>query len=802
MAQKSCSIPKPENCPHCSNAVTTSMLHYPFCCSGCSFAFTFLQSNQLSEYYRLRDVSGVPVGESDPLSDGLLIWSTSMVEQAEKIASNGIAQMVVEIQGIHCAACLWVIEKLFNRKRGAKQIIINPTIGQMKFVFECGVFDAKEFLSEIWRIGYHTCPVGGGKFLRTDDGLYIRFGISAALTMNSMMLSLSTYFGLAKGNDPLLFSLFMWANFAISCLNLVVGGWVFARSAMMSLMRGLLHLDLPIAIGMLLSFLGSAWAFFQGRETANYFDTVNVFITLMLLGRILLQRVVDQNKKRILNDNGVDRIFVRRVSATGDVHVVSMKAINENDVMLLSRGEVLPVQSRQLDDIGEFSLEWICGESESTTFAKGSLVPAGAIYVGPSAITLKACNAAGSSELSELLISKTQTEDVRFVPLLNKISGYYVLGVLSLATLGFLLWQPVSLMRGLDVAIGILVVTCPCALGLAMPLALNTALAGLRQNGVFVRRMDFLERLLNVRKVIFDKTGTLTLSEHEVTKVEGEPLTQQEQVALYQCLVRSNHPKSKSIEHYFAKTYGTGKINSSCNVTEVAGKGMQVESGGHSYRLGSSEFAVAGSAHTGTVFSRDGKWLQTFTLQERLKHDTLLEVKRLKQRSLAIYLLSGDVREKVDAVAHQLEIDEKNIYWGQSPEQKAQIVERLDCQDTLMIGDGINDSLAFEKAFCRGTPAVGRPTLPGKADFYFWGVGVGPIDDMFVVAKRLKSVLRRNLFYALSYNVIAVGLSLVGLMTPIWAAILMPSSSILIILATLFSLRRPTYEYHRRYSLC
>lgn len=779
-----------ECCLHCGQHVDVGMLHYPYCCSGCQFAYQFLNEQGLSDFYALRSDTGIPIGETDLLGEGLLNWVDAALKERH-LKQGELSELKCELQGIHCSACVWLIEKLFHRLEGAGEIILNPSTGALVMRFDQDKLDVRRYLADLWKIGYRTAPIGGIQTTPQLDRLFIRFGVSFALTMNSMMLSLSTYFGLGALDEPFLYSLFMWANWILTCLNVIVGGFVFIHSAAFALKNKILHLDLPIAVGIILTFSGSTWAFFGNRESAVYFDTVNVFITLMLLGRILMRRVVEQNKKRLLNEGGMDRIFVRTLASDNTLKTVPMAHIAASDQILLVRGDIVPVDAILQED-GSFSYEWINGESQSLTLEKGVMVHAGAIYVGRKPLWVTAQNVALNSKLTRLLASSQEQDGSWNIPLLPNLSSYYVVGVMVLASLGFYLYQSVSVQRGLDVAIAILVVTCPCALGLAMPLAIDGALANLRKLGFFVRRVDFLQRLLQVQRVVFDKTGTLTLSEPCVDESCLIELSQEDMAVCYQMALSSNHPKSKAIAAYLKGFIEQFSMNSQLSVEEHEGLGLQAFANGYDYRLGSSVFTnQSPMGHSKDVlFTKDGQLLQSFSFVEQLKYDVKQECEKLRQAGYALYLLSGDNQERVETIAHQLHISNGNCFFNQTPEEKAEVVNRLDHQDTLMIGDGINDSLAFEKAYCRGTPAAHRPTLPNKADFYYWGVGIGPLMDMVLMVRRLKWVLRRNLIYALSYNVLAVGLSFAGYMTPIMAAILMPSSSILIVFLTLFSMRR------------
>lgn len=787
----------PSSCPHCGNPVPAGADSAPYCCGGCRAAHQFLLSAGLHRFYDLRGGAGVPAAADD--GRPARAWLEPLLEQARATAAGGALQLTVDVQGIQCAACVWLLEQLFRRLPGGLRIAVNPGIGRLQLWFRDGEFPLQEYLDEIGRFGYRTGPARKEADAALD-GLLVRFGVCALIAMNSMIFSFSFYFGLSPKDDGGVYALFAWLNWLLSIAATLVGGSVFFRGAVLALRRRVLHLDVPIALGVLLAFVGSTWSFFAGDGRAAYFDTLNIFITLMLLGRLLQRRVVSQNRLMLLQDEGAEGLSVRRLDGGGRLQVVPASRLRAGDTLLLLPGEMAAVRASLLElEPADLGTESITGEPAPRAFAPGAAVPAGAQNATRRALRLRAEEDFSASALRELLGAPAQADDASLQsPFWHKLSSLYVAGVLLLSAAALLSWWHAGPVRALEVTVAVLVVTCPCAIGLATPLAYEMAQAALRRAGVFVRRASFLDRVLRVRKIIFDKTGTLTIGDLVLEDPAAlRALDEATRLALYHMTSRSGHPKSRALCRALERVLPeVPAFDPRLQISEEAGRGVTLEDGGRRLRLGSRAFALpgieakAGDGEGDVVLSANGAPLGTFRLREELRRGAEDEVAALRRAGLSVYLLSGDAPERVKALGARLHLPAYAVIGGVSPSEKEAFVQTIDRHDTLMVGDGLNDTLAVLAAACAGTPVVDRPTLPSRTDFYFLGGGLGPLSQVLDIARRTRRVVLRNLTMAFSYNVLAVGLALAGHMSPLLAAVAMPASSILIVLSTAAAYRR------------
>jgi len=772
---------------------------------GCRAAHALLQDAGLERFYDLQGTAGVPVGE---LGASSWLWLEPLEAAAARAAAGedrgGVARLDLDVQGIHCAACVWVIETLFRRQPGARDIEVNPGLGRLRLRYEVDAFPLREYLEHLSKLGYRTGPPLKRRSSETD-GLLARLGVSAAIAMNSMILSAAVYFGLSEDAAGI-HTLFAWVNLALGTLAVLVGGPTFFRGAWQGLRAGVLHLDVPISLGILLAYAGSAYLFFSGHPDDTYFDTLCAFITLMLAGRFLQGRMLDRNRQRLLADSGVEGLRVRAVDAKGHLVVAPVTEVVAGTTLVLAPGELLPVDGRLLDgqdDVGgSFDLAWINGESEPLDFAPGALVPAGAHLRGRRTVHLEAATDFSSSALRDLL-GGDEAADVppKLRGFWHRVSQVYVGAVLVLAAGGFLAWLPAGEQVATTIAVAVLVVTCPCALGLATPLAYEMAHAGLRRKGFFLRRGDFFERALSVRKVLLDKTGTLTMGTLGLRdRAPLDALDDAGRAALAAMVARSNHPKSRALFAALGQE-AVAALTPGAVVEERPGEGLTLTApGAPTWTLGAASASGASAqdgdasardvAASGEVaLRRDGVEVARFAFEEQLRHDAARQVDALQAAGYEVWLLSGDDPARAQAVGEELGLDPARVRGGLSPEDKAALIRAIDEHDTLMVGDGINDAPAFRAAWCAGTPAIDRPALPARADFYLVGSGLGPVSEALAMTAHVRRTVVRNLWFAVVYNVAGIGLALAGALSPLVCAVAMPASSVTVIGLTAWSFR-------------
>jgi Cu2+-exporting ATPase len=780
-------------CRHCGSALASGA-RTEFCCTGCESVFTFLHGAGLDRYYDLRGPSGVPA-----IAAGADAAKKSDRKWLEPIA-NGLADrktlshVELDVQGMHCSACVWLLDEMFRRQEAGAGIVVNPAIGRADLTVAPS-FDLRAFVDSVEQLGYRFGPPVKAAAARSSDIVW-RMGVCIAIAMNTMIFGVAIYAGLASGP---VYRVFQAVTFGLSFVSVIVGGTVFFRSAWRSLKKRALHLDLPIALGILLAFASSTHAYVVHGGSRSFFDTLNVFIALMLVGRFLQERVVAKNRADILDSSGAEHVYTRRLDAEGEAELVPCKDVAPGDRLLVARADLVPVDA-VLESPGSFSLDWISGESRPIRFAAGDTVPAGAFSCNDGAIVARAIGPFETSALAALLRTTRAREDdaARATPFWRRLSKVYVTLVLVLSLGGFAGWMLATgdVTRSLAVVTALLIVTCPCAFGIATPLAYELAQAGLRRAGLFVRSAGFLDRAAPVRRVVFDKTGTLTTGMLRVA--EGldsvDALSPEERRALFDMAQRSAHPKSEAVLRAMRSTAERAPQPFRGTLVEHPGLGVELVRDGRTFRLGAPSWAGDRvrwfDRRADVVFSKDGIARAGFVTEEELRADAAGEVAAIGALGLETWILSGDAPARVSSLAEACGVAPERAKGGASPADKERLLRELDRGDVLFVGDGINDALAAEAATCAGTPAIDRPFMASKSDFYLVTPGLRPVRLALLVARKVRSVVVRNLALATAYNAVTIALALAGLMSPLACAVLMPLASVSTVLATTLSLSR------------
>ncbi len=756
-------------CKHCGTPFRARRTDEEFCCTGCSYVYELIRGQKLERYYDLRDETVPPVGNR-VFHPGRYAWLEEAARQAESTAG---ATLTVRIQGLSCAACVWLVEQIFARQPGALKAVVNVTTGLVRLRWEAGKFSAIQFAEDLNRFGYTLGPDDG---VRREEGsaLTRKIGLCGAFAMNAMLFSLPHYLGLRT--DDWLNGILDAVALACATLSMLVGASYFIRRAWVSLRAGLLHIDLPIALGLIVGYSATVFAWATGRRELAYFDFVSIFTLLMLTGRWLQERVATSNRNRLL---GVSSVPSTVELVTGETTTrLALTDLKAHLRLRIASGGVVPVRSRLLDASGVFGLEWISGESEAREFSAGAVVPSGGFNLARLAIEVETLESWKESLLCGLT-AETDTS-AKGSEVMNRIIRLYLGVVVLIAVAGGVgWWLAGEYALALQVLVSTLVVSCPCAIGVSLPLADEIATAYARRLGCFVRESTLWPRLRRVRAVAFDKTGTLTLDVPELRdRSMLERLSPEDRGALDWMVAASLHPVGKSLrEALLLAALPLASPSPESELEEVTGTGVCLKSGGTIWRLGRPEWTGSEETSAECIFSRDGETVATFAFVETLRPEAREQVESLREQGYELWLLSGDRRGKVEALARQLGLPESHLLAEATPQQKAETLRRLAAQ-TLMIGDGANDALAFNQALCCGTPAIDRGLLENRADFYFTGAGLHGLSGLLELAQRHGRAVRRVMAFTLAYNVTAVVLALSGWIVPVVAAVLMPASSV------------------------
>ncbi len=782
-------------CSHCGLAFYPTRTRINFCCAGCQFVHGLIVGNGFEKFYDLQNGTPSPV-QSLVFQKHDFDWLSELIKAAE---ASSHAALTLDLQGVSCVGCVWLIEKLFARKPGSLGAEANSSLGEITLRWRVGECDILGFARELQKFGYLVGPIG--KHVHpASSALVKRMGLCAAFAMNAMLFSIPRYFGMDAHFATA--ALFDKLALLFATLSFLVGGSYFFSRTWSSVRHGVLHIDLPISLGLIAAYTGSVYAWAHGAMNFAYFDFVSTFTFLILVGRWTQQAAIEKNRNRLLNANDEPREVIL-IHGT-KLPLAELRAGMRYEV---NSGQLIPVRSKLLANAATLGLEWINGESEARTARLGQLVPSGAVNCSQSSIELEAMEAWEESLLASLLQVKPRAELNRRG--LERFIKIYIVAVIVIAAAGFAVWLIAShsLLLALQVLISILVVSCPCVAGVALPLADELAASTLRKSGVFVREQSLWARIARVRKIVFDKTGTLTLETMALQNPEAlDSLTARGKSVLLAMVENNLHPVSCCLRETLM-AIGIEPARD-CLAEEIVGFGLGLNTREGVWRLGRPDWVglasrpphsnvepmpqncTAGGTPTqpgDCVFAFNGELLAEFSLVEQVRADAADEIAALQRHGFSIQILSGDRIAKVSQMASQLGLPAEACVGEMSPEAKAKWIREHDQRDTLTIGDGANDSLAFNESYCTGTPAIDRGLLQQKSDFYFLGRGLSGVRKLFEVARCRRLAAHRVLTFAIVYNLIAILLCLIGKMSPLAAAILMPTSSLVSLAIVLFT---------------
>ena len=784
-------------CQHCLTLFHPAGAADTFCCGGCAFVHHLINDSGLGDYYTLKGQQTTPPVKNAAFHQRDNTWMEPRIAAAEAAAGEGAATLDCAVQGISCVGCVWLLERLFQRQPGALRARVRAHPGRIRLEWKPGEGDPAAFAEAARQFGYLLGPAeAGGPVSQAQSS---RMGLCGAFAMNAMAFSLPRYLGME--DTFALAPVFLMASAACATLAVLTGGSYFITRAWHSLRAGVLHMDLPIAIGILAAYGGSLAGWLLQVPGLVYFDFVAIFTFLMLAGRRLQLSAVERNRGRLLGTSLLAESVLTVEGAS-----LPLGSLTPGTLYQLSPGQIVPVASRVTAGEATVSLESISGEADPRHVPAGGRLLSGSLNIGRTVLNLEAVESWDASLYRRLRESR-ETEARH--PWQDRVLRWYITTVLALAVLGGLAWWIATgeAARGLQVMISLLVVSCPCALGVALPLADDLAAGAMERIGVFIRRPVFWARLLKVRHILFDKTGTLTLESPQLANPESLAALTPEASAALQVLVRDSlHPVSRSLTEALAQesrppasSLPTPPAPTPApaspfppEIEEIPGCGLiytdthhQTWTLGHpawdglTHRRDTLPEAPWSNHPADAVFRRNGTLLTAFRFKDTIRPETRDTLAQLRREGYSLHILSGDRSEKVAALADKAGIPRGCAMGNLSPAQKAAAVRGLDNKDTLYLGDGANDSLAFDEAFCTGTPVVDKGVLESRADFYFLGRSLGFAGALVRTARQRQRAVRRTAAFALVYNASAAGICLGGLMNPLLAAILMPLSSLI-----------------------
>ena len=694
---------------------------------------------------------------------------------ASRALGNGLHQNSLAVPAIHCGACVARVERVLGSLAGVERARVNLSTRRVTIAWSGEV--PPPLIETLAEVGYEA-HLGDFSHEEKDPALrdLVRsLAVTGFASGNIMMLSV----GIWSGADAATRDLFHLLSAVIALPAVAYSGRVFFRSAWQALRHGRTNMDVPISVGVLLAVALSLYETIDHGPHA-YFDASVSLLFFLLVGRTLDHVMRERARTAV---KGLARLAARGATVLqpdGAQRYVAVGDIRPGMILMLAAGDRVPVDGVVAQGRSELDVSLVSGESLPRPVEEGDSVQAGTLNVGRP-LTVRATAAASDSFLAEMtrMMEAAESGRSRYRRIADRAARLYAPAVHLTALLTGIGWMVATgdLHRAVTVAIAVLIVTCPCALGLAVPMVQVVAAQRLFQRGVMVKDGGALERLAEVDHVVLDKTGTLTRGRPELVAASGADVGHLGIAAAL--AAHSRHPYAQAIVAAARERRMLPVVVS--GVEELPGSGLQATAAGQVYRLGRSDWVLdSDQRQPGVALSRNGDLLATFAFEDRLRLDAREAVAALKGYGLQVEICSGDHEAPVREVASQLQVA---CAAAASPAAKVKRLAALarDGRRVLMVGDGLNDTPALAAAHVSMAPASAADVGRNAADLVFLRDGLMAVLDTIDVSRRARALVRQNLALAVGYNALAVPIAIAGHMTPLVAAIAMSLSSIVVV---------------------
>ncbi len=805
---KSASTPL-QACYHCGLPVpagsrwTVSIdgLDRAMCCPGCEAVAQAIVDNHLSDYYRTRQ--SLPEGVAAPVPDELKLYDTPELA-SQFSAADGGGEATLSVEGIRCAACVWLIEKRLSQVPGLMAANLNVSTEKLQVTWDaarCKPSDILQAVREVGYVAYPFDPIQHGELLRKNARTMFKQLFVAGLSMMQvMMYAVPVYMAGASAIEPDMEALMRWASLLLTLPAVLYSAAPFFKGAWADLKRRAPGMDVPVALGIAAGFIGSTHATIVQRGDV-YFDSVTMFIFLLLGSRYLelvaRRRAAGslETMQRALPDAAW---LLKAYPQAHDATRVAAVQLRAGDVILVKPGEAVPTDATVLDGETTVDLSLLTGESAPQRKTAGEQIAGGAVNVSQP-VRLRVDKASRDSTLSSLirLIERAGQGKPQVAQWADRVAAWFVGALLLFALAVFAFWSWHDAARAWPIAIAVLVVSCPCALSLATPSALAAATDRLLKQGVLVMQPHVLETLHRATHVIFDKTGTLT---------EGRPVLQRVTLLgpMGDAQVREIAAALEAgSAHPIAHALSSGTQLQATATEFVPGQGIAGTVDGVAYRIGSAGFVAglvnsepniasqsapnntAAAGVTEVFLGAGGQWLASFELADALKVDARRAIDGFRARGCRVILLSGDAQAIVQTVGESLGMDD--AHGAMLPQQKMEFVQGLQREGAVvtMVGDGINDAAVLRAADVSFAMGSGAALAQSHADAVLLSGSLQSLLDADLAARDCMRVIRQNLAWASLYNLIAIPAAAFGVLTPWMAGIGMSASSALVVLNAL-----------------
>ena len=763
-----------------------------FCCKGCEGVYELLNSKGLDSFYEQLGNNKLEPAQINIDDDLERFDLEGFHKKYVKTNQDGFSEINLIIEGIHCSACVWLNEKVLHQTPGIIEATINYSNNKAKVIWDSDEIKLSKIIETIRAIGYNAYPydpkIQEEKAVKLRNEYYTRILVAVFATMNIMWIAIALYTGYFTGMEQSKKDILHIAEFILATPTLFYSGWIFFRGAYYGLKNRFINMDLLVSVGATLAYIYSVWAMVT-KNGEVYFDSVTMIITFVLVGKyleILSKKKAADTLDKILGSTPTEAMVVegknRRLKA--------IEAIEPGEIIELKAGEKVVIDGILTKGEALFDLSVLTGESEPILKKEGDEVISGSIVID-SVVEYKTTKSANNSLLHNMteLLSDAITKKPKIEQLANQISGYFSVTILLLAVATFIGWyfvMGVGFEKSLIIAISVIVIACPCALGLATPMATLIGISKAAKEGILFKEASKIETMAKATILALDKTGTITVGKPVVVNyIEYEDYDKN---LLYSLVASSNHPISMGVKRYLQEHFNSLEIVNFDTTKELHAKGVEATKENQKLLGGNIELLKSNgiefnfnSQNSLYIFAIDNKVVATFELRDIIKPGAKEFIDSIKAMGIKVVMLTGDRAEVAKSIAKEVGIDE--IKANLLPIDKADIIDNYhkNGEVVVMVGDGINDSIALAKSDIAIAMGSGADIALEVSDVVLLNSSLQSLKSAFSLAKSVLKAIKENLSLSLLYNVIAIPLAIMGYVTPLIAALAMSLSSLTVV---------------------
>lgn len=773
-----------QNCYHCGGPIVKKeeivFDELSFCCTGCQTVYEIFSANDLTSYYEMGDAPGARV--SVDVNRYNFLDQPHLVEKLISFDEGGTQITNLYIPHIHCSSCIWILENLNKLLPGVQRSQVNFHEKKVRIVFNSETSSLKDIVLLLAKIGYEpylSLEDYDQVQQKIDRSLIYRIGVAFFCFGNVMLLSFPEYFEVDEFWIQQYKGFFRWLIFGISLPAFLYSGWGYYEAAWKSIKAGILSIEIPIALGIIVMFLRSSYDIIFDHSQ-GFFDSMCSLIFFMLLGKLFQQKTYNF----LSFERDYKSYFPMAVTklVQGAEQAVAIYDIKIGDRLLIRNQELIPVDGILMSPQASIDYAFVSGEAEPIVKTSGDKIFAGGKQLG-SGVEMEVLHEVSQSYLTSLWSHAVfqKEEDLAYRTLTDKISHYFTPGLLALAVLSFIGWFFVDVTTAFNVFTAILIVACPCALALTAPFTLGNVLRYFGSSKLYLKDAQVIEKMAQIDTVVFDKTGTLTTNSKAEIHYEGAVLEVAFKEAVKSVVRNSNHPLNRRLYSFFEQE----KTTAVAHFEEVTGKGISGEVNGLHIALGSASFLQLETdqmlSETVVHLAINGVYQGKFVFDNpyRAGMETLLS--RLHSHC-ELVVLSGDNAGE-EAFLKRILPEGTTLVFNQKPDQKLNYIKNLQQEGkyVMMVGDGLNDAGALAQSnvgiSISENVNVFSPACDGILDAQQFQL----LDTYLKLSKKAVKTIKWSFGLSLLYNAVGLTFAVCGLLSPLVAAIIMPLSTITIV---------------------